>query len=81
MKMKNKFAVYGTVIALFVAIGCGSSSTGNDSTAVAGTVSIDTTKMKTGDVYYQCEMHSEVLSEKAGTCPKCGMDLTKMEKK
>jgi len=26
---------------------------------------------------YTCPMHSEVMSEKAGICPKCGMDLVK----
>jgi len=24
---------------------------------------------------YSCPMHSEVMSDKAGKCPKCGMDL------
>ncbi len=79
--MKNKFALYGTVIALFVATGCGSSSTENEKNTTTASVGIDTTKMKTGDTYYQCEMHPEELSEKARTCSKCGMDLTKMEKK
>ncbi len=26
---------------------------------------------------YSCEMHPEVISNKPGTCPKCGMELTK----
>jgi len=26
---------------------------------------------------YSCEMHPEVISDKAGKCPKCGMELTK----
>ena len=26
---------------------------------------------------YSCEMHPEVISAKAGNCPKCGMELTK----
>lgn len=26
---------------------------------------------------YTCPMHPEVISEKPGKCPKCGMDLTK----
>ena len=42
---------------------------------------LDTTKLKRGMVFYQCEMHPEVLSDKAGSCPKCGMDLEKGVKK
>ncbi len=26
---------------------------------------------------YTCPMHPEVMSDKAGKCPKCGMDLVK----
>jgi Cu(I)/Ag(I) efflux system membrane fusion protein len=26
---------------------------------------------------YSCEMNPEVISEKPGKCPKCGMELTK----
>jgi hypothetical protein len=25
---------------------------------------------------YSCSMHSDVVQDKAGKCPKCGMDLT-----
>jgi hypothetical protein len=25
---------------------------------------------------YSCPMHPDVMSDKAGKCPKCGMDLT-----
>lgn len=45
------------------------------------TFSLDTTKLAKGDAFYQCEMHPEVLSDKPGNWPKCGMELTKMEKK
>jgi len=30
---------------------------------------------------YTCPMHANVLSDKPGKCPKCGMDLVKKEKK
>ena len=30
---------------------------------------------------YTCPMHPEVTSDKPGKCPKCGMDLVKVEKK
>ena len=29
---------------------------------------------------YTCPMHPEVKSDKPGKCPKCGMDLEKVEK-
>lgn len=32
-----------------------------------------------GKDVYTCEMHPEVKSDKPGKCPKCGMNLTKME--
>ncbi|MDB5258548.1 MAG: hypothetical protein JWM14_3243 [Chitinophagaceae bacterium] len=28
---------------------------------------------------YTCPMHPEVISDKPGSCPKCGMDLVKKE--
>jgi len=28
---------------------------------------------------YTCTMHPEIRSDKPGKCPKCGMDLVKME--
>jgi len=38
----------------------------------------NSTEQKTGKVY-TCMMHPEVISDKPGQCPKCGMDL--VEKK
>ena len=32
------------------------------------------------DTIYQCEMHADVTSDKAGKCSKCGMDLTPVKK-
>ena len=37
------------------------------------------TKTKVVKVEYTCPMHPEVISDKLGTCPKCGMDLVKKE--
>ena len=41
----------------------------------------DTTKTKkvkpAAKVQYTCTMHPEVLSDKPGKCPKCGMTLVK----
>jgi rRNA maturation endonuclease Nob1 len=44
----------------------------------------DTTKKvkpvaKPEKVQYTCGMHPEVLSDKPGKCPKCGMELVKKE--
>ena len=76
-KMKNKILIIAS-LAIFTLV---FSSCGNSSTENKEATSIDTTKLKTGDVFYQCEMNPEVISDKAGTCPKCGMDLVKVEKK
>lgn len=31
-------------------------------------------------IIYTCPMHSEIISDKPGNCPKCGMELVKLEK-
>lgn len=41
-----------------------------------------THKMKTSKtVKYTCTMHPEVVMDKPGKCPKCGMTLVKMKSK
>jgi hypothetical protein len=32
-------------------------------------------KFSTDSLIYTCPMHPEILSDKLGKCPKCGMDL------
>jgi hypothetical protein len=45
-----------------------------------GKMNADTTKkVKPAKVQYTCTMHPEVLSDKPGKCPKCGMTLVKKE--
>ena len=75
--MKNKILLIASLAIFTIAF----SSCGNSTTENKQTTSIDTTKLEKGAVFYQCEMNPEVISDKTGTCPKCGMDLVKVEKK
>ncbi len=50
--------------------------------AARTTAASDTTKtqkVKPAKVQYTCTMHPEVISDKPGKCPKCGMTLVKKE--
>lgn len=47
----------------------------------SGAFNLDTTKLQPGQIFFQCDMHPEVLSEKQAPCPKCDMDLTEITKK
>lgn len=49
--------------------------------AVTQSFNLDTTSLKPGAVFYQCDMHPEILSDQTGNCPKCGMDLSERAKK
>ena len=42
---------------------------------------LDTTTLKAGQMYYQCPMHPEQISDKMGLCPDCEMDLSEKVKK
>jgi hypothetical protein len=43
-------------------------------------MAMDTTKSSTAStVKYTCKMHPEVISDKPGKCPKCGMDLVEVK--
>ncbi len=46
----------------------------------AQTFNLDTAKLKMDESFYQCPMNTEVISDKPGSCPKCGMELSKMKK-
>ncbi len=50
------------------------------SSASSITAKFDTNSLKHGDVYFQCSMDPEIISDKPGVCSKCGMDLSKMKK-
>lgn len=75
--MKTTF--FAAIIALtFFAGACNSG--GNNAKADASHP-LDTTKLTKGASFYQCPMDPEITSDKEASCPKCGMDLTKVEKK
>ena len=85
--MRKAIILSMAVFALTLAACSSSSNTSDqkkstDSTTTQGsstsqTFDLDTTKLKSGETFYQCSMHLEVLSDKSGSCPKCGMDLVK----
>ena len=81
--MKKSTIFLGVALAITLAA-CNNSSTGNEQTNANADTSafhaLDTTTLAAGTVFYQCEMHPEITSDKPGTCPTCGMDLVKMEK-
>lgn len=80
-----------SLITVMVIISCNNTSTNSEHMNAAHSNSmnmddksqsynIDTIKLNKGDTFYQCEMDPEVLSDKPGNCPKCGMELLLMKK-
>ena len=57
-----------------------SSKTEQTNSETTQTFNLDTAGLKSGEKFYQCEMDPEVLSDKPGNCPKCGMALTERTK-
>lgn len=58
------------VIVVFSALAFGACSTKTAKTA-------ESTNSQTAKEQYTCPMHPEVIQDKPGKCPKCGMDLVK----
>ena len=71
---KAKLLAAATVTILI----CGCNSSINNSTTQ--TFNLDTTKLKSGERFYQCEMDPEIISDKSGNCPKCEMELSEIKK-
>jgi hypothetical protein len=69
--MKKGIILISIAMVMLIAFGC-KGQTSN----VNSTTSEPDAKMV---VYYTCEMHPEVHSDKPGTCPKCGMELIQKE--
>ncbi len=66
-----------TIIAIAILLAANTSSFAQDSTNKSGTHQHKmTTKQK-----YTCTMHPDVVMDKPGKCPKCGMTLVKMKSK
>ena len=68
MKKIQKYSV-ATAIGVFVMV------------SIIGFLSTRMSHAQKGNVYYTCPMpeHSDVVMDKPGKCPKCGMDLVKKE--
>ena len=80
----RKLFILSTIAFAMMMVACKDScckTESSSSASVSQTFNLDTTKLKSGTLFYQCEMNPEVLSDKAGSCPVCGMDLTAMVKK
>ena len=70
-KMKKIISITAMLIFLVTAfVACNNQSTKKDQAET-------TTQTLASDEMYTCEMHPEVMSDKPGKCPKCGMDLEK----
>ena len=88
----KKTIIYSATLAALIFSACNNSSkkveqtnssdsSKRESVIAAQIFNFDTTKLKTGESFYQCSMHAEVLSDKQGLCPKCEMDLSELKKK
>ena len=69
------FILSAIIIASTGIVSCNNSSDSNSSKTA------NTPPAKSATVgqkeFYTCEMDTDVISDKPGKCPKCGMDLTK----
>jgi Na+-translocating ferredoxin:NAD+ oxidoreductase RnfG subunit len=68
------------VIALLTTgfVACTNSNT-KTNTSTTQTDASDMKKVMDSDEMYTCKMHPDVISDKPGKCPKCGMTLVKQK--
>ena len=78
--MKKVMLITAVSLAMIYGSCNNSASTNSQGDNSKQTFNLDTTKLKTGTTFYQCEMHPEVLSDKPGNCPKCDMQLVERKK-
>jgi hypothetical protein len=71
MKTKMNLVIFCLAALTFTFGACGSQDKKSTTTEQNTT---------TAKVVYTCSMHPEVRSDKPGKCPKCGMELIKVEK-
>jgi hypothetical protein len=57
------------LFALAVLFACKSNQNNNESSGA------DSVKSESFQTEYTCSMHPEIVSDKAGKCPHCGMEL------
>ena len=80
--MKTKFFLLIMLSMLFffsknISAQCGMMNMNHGKQATATTKQDTALSKDTGKVVYTCFMHPEIISDKPGTCPKCGMNLVK----
>jgi len=68
--MKNSIIIIFLVLSLAVAL-----ASCSNPTPKSPAVESETKKQ----IVYTCPMHPEIQRDKPGDCPKCGMELVKME--
>lgn len=88
----KKLLVFFVVAPILIINACNNSTTNSEKSESNTTTdvsasdpasfqTIDTTKLADGAMYYQCSMDPEVIIDKPGDCPKCGMKLDMKHKK
>ncbi len=69
---KTLLSILVVTVISAITISCGGNKTKETSSEMK-----DTSSTVVAGVQYTCPMHPEVISDKPGSCPKCGMDLVK----
>lgn len=77
-----KVLIIGCLSMVSSLMSCDNKSEKKEVSSPASTLNskFDTNSLKHGDLYFQCSMDPEIISEKPGECSKCGMDLSQMKK-
>jgi len=81
MKKTIIFGAFSIITIVFTACSGGTTKEQAKDTTAASSITVSDSssgKMMAHEMY-TCTMHPEVMSDKPGKCPKCGMDLVKKE--